>query len=356
MNDDVRNRVSPTSLLVVALLIALVLAACDLLTTTLALILLIFAGLLFGIFLNSLAGGLSNHSPLNYTTGYFIIVVVMLVLIGLGFFYLGSQVVQRADQLWSELGSAAERSREKLMQYESAKQWLPDADQMQQMVTQNSSSVLPKMLSGLQIVGWGITGALVMFFVGLYAAYDPSLYRRGMIKLVPLPRRQRTDQVLDKCQSALRRWIVGRLMSMALVGILTAIGLWFLNVPLPITLGVVAALLTFIPNFGPILAAVPQVLLAINVDTNTAIWVIAFNIALQGVESYLLTPMIQRHEVSLPPILTIAAQLLMGIIAGVIGVMMAAPLVVVIMVSIQMLYIHDRLGDENPGKLTTELS
>ena len=344
------------SVLMILLLSALVLAASDLLTTTLAVMLLIFAGVLFGIFLNSLAGALSKHLSMNYTVGYLIVVIVFLVLLGLGFYYLGSQIAQRADQLWSELGTAFEQSRERLMQYQWAEQYLPDAKQMQQIVSDSSGSVLPKMLSGLQVIGWGVTGALVMFFVGLYAAYDPSLYRRGLIKLVSKHRRERADQVLDKCQSALRRWIVGRLMSMALVGILTAIGLWFLNVPLPITLGVLAALLTFIPNFGPLLAAIPQILLAINVGTDTVIWVIAFNVALQGIESYLLTPLIQRHEVSLPPILTIAAQLLMGVIAGVIGVMMAAPLVVIAMVVTQMLYVHDRLGDENAGRLTSRLS
>jgi predicted PurR-regulated permease PerM len=127
-----------------------------------------------------------------------------------------------------------------------------------------------------------------------------------------------------------------------------------MGIPLPVTLGVVAALLTFIPNVGPILAAVPQPLLALNVSPQTAPYVLALNLVLQGIESYLITPMIQRHEVTLPPILTIAAQLLMGVLFGMIGIMMAAPLVVVALVLVQLLYIHDRFGDENPGRLTRQ--
>jgi predicted PurR-regulated permease PerM len=141
---------------------------------------------------------------------------------------------------------------------------------------------------------------------------------------------------------------------MSIVGILTSLGLWLLGVPLPITLGFVAAFLTFIPNLGPLLAAVPQALLALNVGPQTVVYVLIFNLVLQGVESYLFTPIIQRHEVTLPPILTIAAQLLMGVLFGIIGVMMAAPLVVATMVIVQMLYVHDYLGDEHPGELTAD--
>jgi len=84
------------------------------------------------------------------------------------------------------------------------------------------------------------------------------------------------------------------------------------------------------------------------------LYVILFNLVLEGIESYLVTPLIQQHEVSLPPIVTIAAQLLSGTLLGILGLMMAAPLVVVLTVLVQMLYIEDRLGDPDPGKLTSD--
>ncbi len=194
----------------------------------------------------------------------------------------------------------------------------------------------------------------MIFFVGLYAAYEPDLYRNGLIKLVPIDRRDRTKEVLNEMRSALGRWLVGRFFSMAIVGIATGIAMWLLGIPLPMSLGVLAALLTFIPNFGPLLAAVPQMLLAVNGGTQTVLYVVLFNVILQTVESYLITPLVQRHEVSLPPILTIAAQLVMGVLVGIIGVMMAAPLVVVAMVLVQMLYVQDRLGDKQSGQLTDD--
>lgn len=121
--------------------------------------------------------------------------------------------------------------------------------------------------------------------------------------------------------------------------------------PLPVTLGVVAALLTFIPNIGPLLAAVPQVLLAFQVGTDTVLYVILLNMALQFVESYLITPLVQYYEVSLPPALTISLQLLLGVSLGVIGLVVAAPLLVVALVLVQMLYIRRTLEDPKPGRV-----
>ena len=134
---------------------------------------------------------------------------------------------------------------------------------------------------------------------------------------------------------------------MAIIGSLTAISLSLLGVPLPISLGIIAALLTFIPNIGPILATIPQALLAVEVGLNTVLYVIVLNVALQTFESYLITPIIQRYTVTLPPVVTIFAQLVMGVIVGIIGIIMAAPLATAIMVVIQMLYVHDRLEGGN---------
>jgi len=236
-------------------------------------------------------------------------------------------------------------------QHDWANENLPKPEELEKMVTEKSGEMLPTMMYGLQWLGWGLTGGMVILFIGLYAAYEPDLYRGGLLKLVPMDRRPHAFELLTKLKSTLTRWIIARLMSMAVIGVLTTVGLWFLGVPLAGTLGVIAALCTFIPNIGPLLAAVPQLLLAINVGEDTVFYVLIFNLVLEGFESYLITPLIQKHEVSLPPILTIAAQLLMSVLFGVIGLMMAAPLVVVIMVLVQVLYIHDRLGDPNPGEL-----
>jgi len=343
------------SSIVIVLLAALVLATAGLFTTSVSVLLLVYAGLLFGVFLNGISRWVADRSPLSYLVSYLSVTGLMFVGAAAGLFYLGAQVGRRADELSAQLQAGVQQLGNTLSQYEWANQLVPESMDWQAFSVEKAPAILPSLFSGLQWATWGMTGGLVILFVGLYAAYNPDLYRDGLVKLFPKDRRQRTDEVLDYLNAALARWILGRFFSMAIVGVMTAIGLWILGVPLPITLGVVAALLTFIPNVGPILAAVPQSLLALNVSPQTALYVLGLNLVLQGIESYLITPMIQRHEVTLPPILTIAAQLLMGVLFGIIGIMMAAPLVVVALVLVQLLYIHDRLGDEDPGKLTRQI-
>lgn len=349
------NRITNAQFSVIVLLLcALILANAGLFVPTLSVLMLIFAGLLFGVFVHSISFWPTKHTQLSYHSSFLVVVALMLVTIGISCFYLGSQIVRRADELWLELQSSLKTADKKLSQNDWASENLPSVSEMRNSVSESANSFLPEMFQGLQWVGWGVTGAFVVFFIGLYAAYEPNLYRAGMIKLVPKDHRGRVREVLNKLNSALRLWIVGRLLSMTIVGVATALVMWLLGIPLPASLGILAALLTFIPNIGPLLATVPQMILALNVGAQAVLFVLLFNLILQTVESYLITPIIQRHEVALPPILTIAAQLVMGVLIGIVGVMMAAPLMVAGMVLVQMLYVEDRLGDEQSGHLTND--
>jgi len=341
-------------LLISVLMVALILAVADLLVITGSILLLVFAGLLFGALLHGVSQWLTERSGLPQTAAYLIVVSALIAIIAAGFIHLGSQIVQRWDQLWSEMVVAVENGQRQLQEQGWSSSVLPTQDEIESMVKDGDSQILPRMLGGLAWVAWAMAGAFVIFFIGIYAAYDPGLYKTGILKLFPLPLRPRILEVSRQLGFATRRWILGRLMSMAFVGVVTAIGLGFLGVPMFGTLGVLSALCTFIPNIGPLLAAVPQLLLAVNSGGNTVLYVLVFILILEGVESYLVTPMIQKYEVSLPPLLTIAAQFLMGALLGIIGLMMAAPLVVVATVLIQMLYIEDRLGDPDPGELTSK--
>ena len=331
------------------LMVTLILAVANLFVIVASVLLLILAGFLFGIFINGISRWLAGLTHLPYHVGYTAVVVLLVAIAAGGIYLMGSQIANQMSTLSKELQSSAQQLTNQLQRSSWAKHYLPDLSKMKELLAGNS--VLPRVVNTLQWVGWAVTSVLVIFFVGLYTAYDPELYKSGLIKLLPQDRRPRIRQLLDKLNAALGRWIIGRLISMTIVGVLTAIGLWLLDVPLPIPLGVLAALLTFVPNIGPVLAAVPQALMALQSGTQTVLYVILFNIALQTVESYLITPMIERYQVTLPPAVTIAAQLIMGVTVGVIGVVMAAPLVAILMVVVQVLYIHDRLGDSDPGEL-----
>lgn len=136
---------------------------------------------------------------------------------------------------------------------------------------------------------------------------------------------------------------------MMVVGLLTALGLWLLGLPSALLLGLLTGLLTFVPTIGSTLAIVPPFLLGLSDSFITAIYVVIFYLAIQLVESYMITPLVQRQTVSLPPALTVTAQVLMGVLAGALGVAMATPLAAVILVLVRMLYIEDSLGDIPPS-------
>ena len=134
---------------------------------------------------------------------------------------------------------------------------------------------------------------------------------------------------------------------MLFIGVLTWIGLLIIGVPLALTLGLIAGLFSFVPNFGPILSAVPAILLAFIDSPTSALYVVILFVAVQLIESNLVTPMIERRTVELPPVLTIAPQLALTILVGAVGLILATPILAVVMVLLQTLYIQDVLGDKD---------
>jgi predicted PurR-regulated permease PerM len=133
---------------------------------------------------------------------------------------------------------------------------------------------------------------------------------------------------------------------MSVVGVLTFAGLWLIGLPLAAALALISALLTFIPNIGPLIAAVPALLLAFASGGNMVLLVIAVYVVVQAIETYLVTPLIQQEKVSLPPALVIGAQLLMGVMFGILGLALATPLAALTLTLASGLYVHDYLERE----------
>jgi predicted PurR-regulated permease PerM len=138
---------------------------------------------------------------------------------------------------------------------------------------------------------------------------------------------------------------MGRLASMALIGILTYIGLLVTGVPLALVLGFLAGILSFVPYIGPILSLIPALLVASLQSATVALYALAVYGIVQFAESNLISPVIQRRMVSIPPAFLVTAQVLGGVLAGGIGILLAEPAAVVVAVLIQTLYIEDVLNE-----------
>ena len=146
--------------------------------------------------------------------------------------------------------------------------------------------------------------------------------------------------------TTVRMWVLGRIVSAALIGIGVSVGLWLLDIPLALMLGLLAGVLTFVPNFGPIASAIPAMLLALTRSPLDVLYVMLLFIGVQIVESTVLTPMIEKRAVEVPPALLLGVQVILGLLTGIVGLALAAPLTAVAMVLIRHLYVEDVLGDD----------
>jgi predicted PurR-regulated permease PerM len=305
--------------------------------------LLIFAGLLVSIFLTSLSGTLVRWVGLSSGWALAVVIVALFLFFAAASYFAAPNVADQFDDLVKKVPESVENIKAQLASYTWGKNLLEEA-QPENML-QGSRRVIQGVGGAFSsVLGW-FANFVIIVFIGLYGAIEPGLYRRGFLHLLPKRRRARAAEVLSEVGETLKWWLIGKFFGMAVIGAMTTIGLWLLNVPLALILGLIAALFTFIPNIGPILAAVPAILLGLAESPEQALYVGLLYLGTQAVESYLLTPMVQRKTIELPPALTLSAQVFMGIILGGLGVALATPLTAVALVATKMLYVEDELGD-----------
>ena len=309
-------------------------------------LLMLFAGVLFAIFLRGLSDWTATHLHIHPKWSLALVSLALLAIAIATIALFAAQVAQQIDQLTVGITNSLNSLESYLQQYGWGRQLIEQTTGSSGMVG-DASRLAPRVMGFFSTLVGAITGLVVVVFVGLYLAAEPDLYERGLVKLVPISRRPRAREVLHRLHLALKGWLFAQLISMSIIGVMTMIGLAVIGIPLWFTLGLLAALLTFIPNIGPVLSVVPPALLALNDDPIKVVYVVLFYLALQTLESYFITPLIQQKAISLPPVVIISAQVIMGVLAGAMGLALATPLAAAVMVLVQMLYIEDVLGDGN---------
>ena len=305
--------------------------------------LLIFAGLLVAILLDYLCNLVSRATSLSHGWSLAVVLLALLALAGVVVGVFAARIAGEADNFTSTLQTSWEQLKESAGTYQWSQQLLAQSPIEQ--LGKTSGEWLSKVTGVFSSTLGVLSSLLVLLFVAIFTAAEPQLYVRGLLHLVPIPSRPRALEVLNEIGFALRWWFIGQLFSMTVVGLATAAGLWFLDIPFFITLGVLAGVLTFIPNFGPIISAIPAILLGLTNGPLVALYVILLYVAIQAVESNLLTPLIQQRNVHLPPVLNVGMQILMGVLFGVLGLIVAAPFTVCLMIAVKRLYVEDILGD-----------
>jgi predicted PurR-regulated permease PerM len=259
-------------------------------------------------------------------------------------FLVGPNLLAQIDDLVVQLPDAMQALRSRIEQTSWAQQMVQSGSLWQRLIP-NPVDLMGGVTSAFSATLGVVTNAAIILFIGLYGAASPQTYVEGVIRMVPLRHRRRARDVIAALGKALRWWLVGRLAMMVVVGLLTGVGLWLAGVPSAGALGFIAALLSFVPYVGPLLSVVPALMVALTTSSAKVSLVILVYGIVQAMESYLITPLVQRRAVSIPPATLIVAQLAMGVLAGAPGIFLATPLAVSIIVILQILYVEDVLGD-----------
>lgn len=311
-----------------------------------------FFGLLVGIFL-SFFTGLLHDRGLHRLLALGIVLVTLGGLTAGAWAILWPTVSEQLSTVSRQLPETANTIADWLQQQYRAvtgASGQPQADleeEFRARFTQNVGGLLGGALPVINTAVGALAGMLVVLMVGIYTAARPGLYRDGFLRLIPPHHRDRVGETLERSGHSLRRWMLGTLIAMTLVASMVALGLWILNVPAFLALAVIAGALEFIPIVGPILAAIPAIAVALTISPMTAVWVAILYTVIQQIEGDVVTPLVMRGAVRLPPALTVVFQALMAVIFGFLGLLLAVPLLAVVLVAVRTLYVEPL--EENAG-------
>jgi len=304
-----------------------------------------FAAILFAIFLNGSAEYLAKRTFLTYGLAIAVVLIIIVAVLAFLGMLTGPRLSHQFNQFIDRLPGFLERAKNWL-QHTPLGNYLPNPDGSTSGGNGGSEgfSILQGIRGVFSSLSSVIVDGVVILFIGVYAAIGHTRYTKSLLYLVSEGKQDKLQQIGKALVNALRWWMIGRLTMMLIVGVLTAIGLWILQVPLVLFLAFIALILTFVPFIGPIISAIPAVMLALSIDLKTALYVVLLYLFIHTLEGYLITPWIQNRTVNIPPALLIAGQVLMGFLLGIMGIFMATPLLLVIIILIQILYVEDSLG------------
>jgi predicted PurR-regulated permease PerM len=350
---------------------------------------LVFAGLLFAVFLDASTQGLGWVWGVARGWRLAVVCVALLVLGIVGISFGGYTIAQQADELFATVerqlnslrrevrgtdgapggkslapqGEAQPPGQTRQSQPAPTQGWGAARGQASQEVGDsggvgavvrsffpNAGALLQSATTALGGVAGVLGNLVVILFLGLYVAVDPSIYRQGALLLVPPNKRERAGSVLDESAATLRWWVIGQLVSMAAIAALTYVALLLVGMPAAFILALITGLFAFIPYIGSFVAGAMIVLFGLAQGTTMAFWGLGVYLLVQLVESYALAPIVQRWSVNISPALIIGGLTVLGAVFGIWGFILAAPLLAVLRILVLRLWVEDALGDAEGAK------
>ena len=313
-------------------------------------LLVAFAGLLLAVLFRHAALALARRTPLSIGVALAVVVLGLAAALLLFAMSVGPRIGAQLASVAQGLPTALQDVEAALSRTDWGRYLLDQATLVQD--DEPEWNVL-RGIGGTVSTVFGVSANLVIALtVAVFLALDPDLYRRGLAGLLPRARRRRAIEVMDEIGRTLWRWELGQFVDMAAVAIAVGLGLWWIGVPLPAALGLIAGLTNFVPYVGPILGGVPAVLLAFSQGVDYALWTVALFVVVQQLEGHVLMPIIQKRATSLPPVLTVLVVVGASVPFGLLGVLLATPLLVVVLVLVRTLWVEDVLEDASASDAT----
>lgn len=331
-----RRALTVTGVVIVVVVLVMVL------WRALEVLLLMFAAVLVAVLLRFMSGVISRRTRLGDFWSLSLVLALLLGASTAAIWVVGPAVVTEVRALGEGI-AASIAEMEELLRRNALGAWvldnIPEVDVVE----------AQQIWSRIGGIGATVLGALAAFFVtllvGVFFAYNPQLYVAGVMRLIPLARRARAAEVLERLGVTLRWWLVGQLISMVMLWLSTWLVLHLLGVPLAFILGLLTGVLNFVPYIGPLIALIPIAMVAFLHSPVIGLIAVAAYFVLQNIEGDLIMPIVFEKTVSIPPALTVISQILMGTLMGMLGVLLATPLLAVGIVLVRMLYVEDTLGD-----------
>jgi predicted PurR-regulated permease PerM len=288
-------------------------------------LLVVFAGMVFAAMIDGGARLLGKVLPIQRGWRVAIVLVLTAVFVIWTAYFAGSQIAAQAAALPATVEAQAQRTIEWL-----ARHGFPiETRDLKNMAQQAIGGVgqLTRLVGGL--IGT-VTTVLLIIVLGIYFAAEPRLYRRGVAWLMPADRRDYFEDTAQLMGSSLRRLMAGRLLGMTSEGVATWLLLEIWGVPMAALLGLLTGLLAFLPNIGAPISGLLITLVGFSGGMNMGIYCIVVYLVVQTVDGNIIVPMVARRTVDLAPALVLGAQLIMGVLFGIVGLILADPLVAMI--------------------------
>ncbi len=313
---------------------ALIVIVILLFKATFSVFLLILAGALIAIFFLGLSGLICRKTRWKHGICLAIAVIGTLILITGLSWLIGAKIQAQVAELSDSLPATIKNAKSQLSQNPVGKKLV------EKMSSPETMKRAKEFISTFFKTTFGVFGDIyVVLFLGIFFTVSPNVYKNGIVQLIPKKGQKKGEDIINKLGDNLKKWLKGKFFAMFVVFVLTSIALLILGTPLWLVLALIAGLLNFIPNFGPLIAMVPAVLVALMQGPSTAAIVAGMYILIQVIESNFITPIVQQKLISIPPALIISAQLLIGPLTGGWGLVLATPLMVIIMILVQELYL-----------------